>query len=112
MTTHHPRYRKEADKIIYLKDGKIEEFKDELPLAESELENATPDGKTAGDVGVWRDPRELDESLTSGDVLLQQEEDRETGRVAFKVYKEYFLYGASAIVLFVIALVFFSGQGK
>jgi hypothetical protein len=41
-----------------------------------------------------------------------QEEERETGKVAFKVYKEYFLYGASAIVLFIIALAFFSGQGK
>jgi hypothetical protein len=76
-------------------------------LAEPELDqqNATPDG---GDHDVWRDPSGPGEAET----LNLEEEERETGRVAFKVYKEYFLYGASAIVWFIIASLFFSGQGK
>ena len=79
-------------------------------MAESESD-PTPDGKVPRDTGVWRDPSKPAGLATSGDVP-PQEEERETGKVAFKVYKEYFLYGASAIVLFIIALAFFSGQGK
>ena len=110
MTTDQPRYRQEAGHIINLIDEKIEELKDELPSAASE--NTAPGGKSAEGTDVWRNPSETEDSTASGDVLRQEEEERETGRVAFKVYKEYFLYGASATVLFIIAMVFFSGQGK
>jgi hypothetical protein len=107
LTTHDTRYYHEADHIVHLKGGKIEELKAELTLAEPELDqqNATPDG---GDHDVWGDPSGPGEAET----LNLEEEERETGRVALKVYMEYFLYGASAIVWFIIALLFFSGQGK
>ena len=104
LTSHDTRYYREADRIIHLKDGKIE---DEHSLVERELEekSATRETKTAKD--VWCDPGKHEKATS----LKQEEEDREHGRVAFKVYKEYFLYGASAIVLFIISIVFLSGQG-
>lgn len=33
-------------------------------------------------------------------------------KVSFKVYVDYFLNGAPGFVLFLVAFVFFSGQGK
>ena len=44
--------------------------------------------------------------------INQDDEERGIGRVAFKVYKEYFTYGAWAIVCVIVAFVYFSGQGK
>ena len=44
--------------------------------------------------------------------IKQDDEERGIGRVAFKVYKEYFSYGARPVVCFIVALVFFSGQGR
>ena len=44
--------------------------------------------------------------------IKQDDEQRGIGRVAFKVYKEYFTYGAWATVCFIVALVYFSGEGE
>ena len=43
--------------------------------------------------------------------INQDDEERRTGRVAFNVYKEYFTYGAWAIVCFIVAMVYLSGEG-
>ena len=43
--------------------------------------------------------------------INQDDEERGIGRVAFKVYKEYFTYGAWATVCFVVAMVYLSGEG-
>ena len=110
MTTPNTRYYQEADHIIHLEDGKITELKDDLPLAEFEgLQKDTTQGeKESADHETSHDQNEI----SSGQSLKLQKEKREFGRVAFKVYKEYFLYGASIIVLFFFVLVFISGQGK
>jgi hypothetical protein len=110
LTTHDTRYYQEADQIIHLAGGKIEEFKTGLSLAEFDLlqRNRVPDGKKAGVQDVWCFSNEEEGMET----LKLEKEERETGRVAFKVYKEYFLYGVSAILLFIVFLVFYSGQGK
>ena len=39
-------------------------------------------------------------------------EDREVGNISFKIYWKYFVNGASAFVLILMALVFAWGQGK
>ena len=110
LTTSNTRYYQEADRIIHLKDGKIRELKAGVQLAElcgPENDTTTEEKKSADDEMPY-DPDNLD----IGVPLKQEREKREVGRVAFKVYKEYFSYGASAIVWFFLVLVLFSGQGK
>ena len=75
---------------------------------ELDQRNARPDGDKAVNQKVWRDPNRTGQTET----LKHEWEERKTGRVGFKVYNEYFSYGGWAFVLFVIGLVFFSGQGK
>ena len=110
LTTPNNRYFHEADLIIHLKDGKIREITADLSLAELEkIEKYTQaEEQKSEHHETVNDPN----GLTSGEPLKQESEKREVGRLAFRVYKEYLLYGASAIVLSVFILVFFSGQGK
>lgn len=93
-----------------LRNQRIREIKAVLSLAELEkIEKDTQaEEQKSGHHEMAHDPEEL----ISGQPLKQGREKHEIGRVAFKVYKEYLLYGASAIVLFIFILVFFSGQGK
>ena len=110
LTTSNNRYYHEAEHIIHLKDGKIRKVQADLSLAELEKiqKDTRPGEKKSADQEILHDPNEL----ASGQSLKQERENREIGRVSSKVYKDYFLYGASAIVLFLFILVFFSGQGK
>ena len=43
--------------------------------------------------------------------INQDDEERRTGRVVLNVYKEYFAYGAWAIVCIIVAMVYLSGEG-
>ena len=115
MTTHASKYYRNADHIVHLnggiitRQGDFQELKAELSLAESDLthqQRALPDGKNAEE--VWHDSCKPG----GGETLEEQVEERKVGRVSFSVYREYFSYGASALALCIIALVFLSGQGK
>ena len=44
--------------------------------------------------------------------INKDDEQRGLGRVAFKIYKEYLTYGAWAIVCFIVAMVYLSGEGR
>ena len=111
LTTSNTKYYHEADHLVHLKDGKIRDLQVDLSLTELQewiKKGTRPDKKKSADYEISHDPNEP----TIGQSLKQEREKRELGRVAFKVYKEYFLYGASAIVLFLFILTFFSGQGR
>ena len=108
LTTHNTRYFQEADQIHHLKDGKIIELKvDDTQTGLQELvrrnEKISKDNED-----------ECNEYKKENDnqTMKQVDEEREGGRVAFKVYKEYCLYGSCAVVCFIVALVYVSGQGK
>ncbi|XP_028391901.1 multidrug resistance-associated protein 4-like [Dendronephthya gigantea] len=107
LTTHDTKYYHQADRIVYIRNGKVEELTPQTyaPSPDSKMKklNEEHDEKTV----TLRGSGEHGGAQT----LQPEEEERETGRVAFNVYKEYSLFGASASVLVVIALVFFSGQG-
>ena len=110
LTTHNSRYFHEADEIIYLRGGKIEELK--IDVLQSEmllLESASHDENMSEDSDdECYEDNEEDNKRT----INQDEEERGIGRVAFKVYKEYLTYGAWAIVCIIVALVYCSGQGR
>ena len=72
------------------------------------LENASHDEKMSEDSD---DECYQDNEENNKRTIDQGDEERGTGRVAFKVYKEYFTYGAWAIVCLIFALVYCSGQG-
>ena len=110
LTTHNSRYFHEADEIIYLRGGKMEEPKVDalqsemlLPKSASHDENMSEDS----DDECYQDNEE-----NNNEAIKQDDEERGTGRVPFKVYKEYFTYGAWSIVCFVVTFVYFSGQGR
>ena len=119
LTTTTSSYLKEADYIVKLKNGVIVakgnfdsvkhaftdiEFGDDqrnVTSADSHLESFH--GNPA---------EEVEQSERMSESYKEAEEDRETGNVSFKVYVDYFLNGAPGFVLFLVAFVFFSGQGK
>ena len=110
LTTHNSRYFHEADEIIYLSGGKIEELKVDVLKSEMlPLESARHDEKISEDSD---DEGYQDTEENNKRAINQDDEERGIGRVAFKVYKEYFTYGAWAIVCFIVALVYCSGQGR
>ena len=50
---------------------------------------------------------------TSGGVSLEEEiEERKVGKVSWRVYQEYFRYGATPLFLFLVPVIFYSGEGK
>ena len=106
LTTHDTKYYHEADHIVHLRDGKIEVLETYTTFSDSNLGKGSEKNKKK--IEALGDSGERERAQT----LKPQEEGHEIGRVAFNVYKEYFLFGGSALVLIVIALVFFSGQGK
>ena len=110
LTTHNSRYFHEADEIIYLRGGKMEELKvDALQSEMLLLESARYDENMSEDSDdeCYQDNEDNDKRTINED-----DEERGIGRVAFKVYKDYFSYGARPVVSFIVALVFFSGQGR
>ena len=107
---HNARYYDEADHIIHLKGGIVEQHQSEPATMQPELDqrNTRLDGDKAVSQEVWRDPNKTRQTGP----LKHEGEERKIGRVKFKVYKEHFLHGGWAFVLFVVGLLFFSGQGK
>ena len=85
-----------------MEELKVDALQSEMLLLESEGhdENMSEDSDDEG----YQDNNKR--------TINQVDEERGIGRVAFKVYKEYFTYGAWAIVCFIIALVYLSGQGR
>ncbi|XP_028408178.1 multidrug resistance-associated protein 4-like isoform X2 [Dendronephthya gigantea] len=105
LTSNGTKYYNEADHIVHLKGGKIEGQKNDMKFPDFDLKNKSE--KQHEKMAAWNDFDEQKEMRP----LKVEEEWRERGRVSFNVYKEYFLFGASALVLFIIAVVFLSGQG-
>ena len=110
LTTHNTRYFQEADQIVYLREGKHEELKFDAPQREMLVKESVEHDKEMSEDN--KDECHEDNERNDKKSINQDVEERGIGRVTFKVYKEYFAYGAYAIVCFIVALVYFSGQGK
>ena len=88
----------------------MEELKvDALQSEMLPLESASHDEKMSEDSD---DEFYQDNEENNKRTIKQDDEERGIGRVAFKVYKEYFTYGAWAVVCFMVVLVYCSGQGR
>ena len=119
LSTHTTHFMKEADYVVKLKrgvivsQGKFESMKDELTGMGSEEDHHS---LTFAEENAVMDKsqmkKEMEENEPTGALFCQVKEDRVTGNVSFKVYGEYFTYGASVAVLLFVALVLLSGQGK
>ena len=110
LTTHNTRYFQEADQIVYLKEGKHEESKFDAPQGEMLLKESIEHEEEMSEDN--KDECHEDNKRNDKKSINQDVEERGIGRVTFKVYREYFAYGAYTIVCFIVALVYFSGQGK
>ena len=55
---------------------------------------------------------EIVQSEKMGEILREAKEDREIGSASHHIYWEFFVNGASPIILLLVALVYLVGQGK
>ena len=117
LTTRTTRYLKEADYIVKLKGGVIvaqgnfNEIKEEF----SEIE-CRPDKPSVSSAEGHTDQKnaceEMVQSEKMGETLREAKEDREIGSVSHHIYWEFFVNGASPLILLLVALVYLVGQGK
>ena len=119
LTTRTTRYLKEADYIVKLKGGVIvaqgnfNEIKEEF--SEIECGADKPSVSSAeGHLGIDQKNacEEMVQSEKMGEILREAKEDREIGSVSRHVYWEYFVNGASPLILLLVASVYLVGQGK
>lgn len=120
LTTHADRFIKEADKILKLAGGQIVAqgtFDDVIgELSDSNHER----DETARLLGDDEDDvcsTNGDDEMTLSEIRnvahsREVKEDHLTGSISWNIYTRYFLHGAPAWILLLIALVFYSGQGK
>ena len=117
LTTRTTRYLKEADYIVKLKGGVIvaqgnfNEIKEEF--SEIECGPGKPSVSSAeGHTDQKNACEEMVQSEKMGEILREAKEYREIESVSNHDYWEFFVNGASPIILLLVALVYLVGQGK
>ena len=119
LTTHAYRYVKRADTIVKLHSGQIvahgkfDDVKRELLDAiDVEDEALQPPDSIEDDLNSEKEDKIKQNENLSVHHSRNFKEDRETGSVSLKVYMRYFCKGASVMIILLMVLFFYSGQGK
>ena len=96
---------------VIVAQGNFNEIKEEF----SEIE-CRPDKPSVSSAEGHTDQKnaceEIVQSEKMGEILREAKEDREIGSVSHHIYWEFFVNGASPIILLLVALVYLVGQGK
>ena len=118
LTTNNSRYLSKANYMVKLErgivvnQGNFQTTNDEdIEMALVRRPRLLKSQKSFSIENLTAIPEDSEESESMAKILREEEEYREIGMVPFKVYREYFTYGAPVLVLLLVALVYLFGQG-
>ncbi|KAK5578523.1 hypothetical protein RB653_008195 [Dictyostelium firmibasis] len=136
LVTHQLQFIPYADHIIVLdSNGQLTQgtyqelnekgidFKSILKSKEIDNNNSNNDNNNISEINIKDEIKQESESININNVIsdktdpnviekakLLVKEDKNEGEVEFKVYKQYFSYGSSSLLLFITLFLFFIGQ--